>query len=51
MGVDAGHCPSKQQNKCSKYKTEFFEQFIDHSAPVIKPRSFSNYQANTAKQF
>ena len=32
-------------------KTEVFEQFIDHSAPVIKPHSFSNYQANTAKQF
>jgi len=51
MGVDSGHCLSKQQNKCSKPKTEFLEQFIDHSAPVIKPHSFSNYQGNNAKQF
>ena len=51
MWVDSGHCLSKQQNKCSKSKTELFEQFIDHSASVIKPHSFSNYQANNAKQF
>jgi len=53
MGVDSGHCLSKQQNKCSMSITEVFEQFIDHSAPVIKPHSFSfsNYQANNAKQF
>jgi len=42
-GVDSGHCLSKQQNKCSKSKTEFFEQFIDLSASAIKPHSFSNY--------
>jgi len=32
-------------------KTEFFEQVIDLSGPVIKPYSFSNYQAYNAKQF
>jgi len=41
-GVDFGHCLSKQPNKCSKSKTEFFEQFNEHSAPVIKPHSSSN---------
>ena len=49
--VNSGHCLSKQQNKCSKPNTQFFEQFIDHFAPVTKPHSFSNYQANNAKQF
>jgi len=24
MGLDSGHCLSKQQNKCIKSKTEFF---------------------------
>jgi len=42
-GVKSGHCLSKQQNKCSKSKTKFLEQFIDRFAPVIKPHSFSNY--------
>ena len=51
MGVDSGHCLSKQQFKCSKPNTEFFEQFIDHFAPVIKSHSFSNYQANNSKRF
>jgi len=32
-----------QQNKCSKYKTEFVEQFIDLFVSLIKPHSFSNY--------
>jgi len=32
MGVDSGRYLSTKQNKCSKSKTEFFEQFIDHSA-------------------
>jgi len=42
-GVESGHCLSKQQDKCSKSKTKFFEQFIDRFVPVIKPHSFSNY--------
>jgi len=42
-GIGSGHCLSKQQNKCSKSKTEFFEQFIDLPALVMKPHSFSNY--------
>jgi len=42
MGVDSGHCLNKQQNKCSKFKTEFVAQFIDPCAPVIKPHSFTN---------
>jgi len=50
-GVDSAHCLSKQQNKCSKSKTEFFKQFIDLFASVIKPHSFSNYYANNTKQF
>jgi len=36
-GVDSWHCQHEQQNTCSKPKTEFFEQFIDLSASVIKP--------------
>jgi len=43
MGIDSGHCLSKQHNKCSKYKMEFSEQIIDLSAPLIAPHSFSNY--------
>jgi len=50
-GVESGHCLSKQQNKCGKSKTKFFEQFIDRFAPVIKPHSCSNYYANNAKHF
>ena len=42
-GVDSGHCLSKQQNKCNMSETEFFEQFIDLSASVIKPHSFGKY--------
>jgi len=41
--AESGHFLTKQQNKCSKSKTKFFEQFIDRFAPVIKPHSFSNY--------
>jgi len=35
MGVDFGHCLNKHQNKCSKSKTEFFEQFTDFYVSVI----------------
>jgi len=40
-GVDSGNYQSKQQNKGSKSKMECLEQFIDLSASVIKPHSFS----------
>jgi len=50
MGIDSAHSLSKQQNKCGRFKTEFFEQFIDLSVSVIKPHSFSKLR-NKAKQF
>jgi len=45
MGIDSGYCLSKQQNQCSKTKIEFFEQLIDHFAPVI-----NHIQLATTKQ-
>ena len=36
MGIDSGHCLSKQQNKCGKSKTEFREQLIDLSVSITK---------------
>jgi len=49
-GVDFGHCLRKRQNKWSESNTEFFAQFIDISASMTKPHSFSNWEANNAKQ-
>jgi len=40
-GAGSGNCQSKQQNKGSKSKMDFFEYFTDLSASVIKPHSFS----------
>jgi len=39
-GVVSEHCLTEQQSKCSKSKTEFFEQLIDFSASVINLHSF-----------
>jgi len=41
MGVDSGHCLSKQENRFSKPKTEFFEQLIHLCASMTKPHLFS----------
>jgi len=32
MGADSGNFLNKQQNKCSKSKTEFYAQYTDLSA-------------------